>query len=149
MTTTEPAAISATVLRLAQANRFAEILDLFAPNLRPMLTPESLRAAWSAEIERYGPVTTVGAPVSDPAGRSGTLVRTPVVFANGQATMLANVTDSGWIIGIQFPGADAARPAQPWQPPEYADPGAFQEEDVRLGSGDLAVDGTLSLPHPA
>jgi dienelactone hydrolase len=147
MTTTEPAAISATALRLAQASRFPEILDMFAPNLRPMLTPESLRAAWTAEIERYGPVTTVGAPVSDPAGPSGTLVRTPVVFTNGQVTMLASVTESGWITGIQFAGADAARPAEPWQPPDYADPGAFEERDVTLGSGHLAVDGTLTLPH--
>jgi hypothetical protein len=36
------------------------------------------------------------------------LVRIPVVFTNGQVTMLANVTDSGWVTGIQFAGADAA-----------------------------------------
>lgn len=152
--TTGPAAISTTVLELAQANRFAEIREMFAPNLRPMLTPESLRAAWNAEIERHGPVTTVGAPVSDPAGPAGTLVRTPVVFTNGQTTMLAAVTDSGWVTGIQFAGTDAAAPAQPWQPPDYADPGAFDEQDVTLGSGPLAVDGTLARPrtpgpHPA
>lgn len=147
MTTTGPAAISTTVLQLAQANRFAEILDMFAPNLRPMLTPESLRAAWNAEVERYGPVTTVGEPVTDPAGPAGTLVRTPVVFTNGQVTMLAGVTDSGWISDIRFAGADAARPAAPWQPPDYADPGAFDEQDVTVGSGHLAVEGTIALPH--
>jgi dienelactone hydrolase len=154
MTTTGPAAISTTVLQLAQGNRFAEILDMYAPNLRPMLTPESLRAAWNAEIERYGPVTTVGGPVSDPAGPAGTLLRTPVVFTTGQVTMLASVTDSGWITDIRFAGADASRPAKPWQPPEYADPGAFDEQDVTLGSGHLTVEGTLALPrtpgpHPA
>lgn len=147
MTTTGPAAISTTVLRLAQADRFAEIRDMFAPNLRPMLTPESLRAAWNAELERYGPVTTVGAPVTDPAGPGGTLVRTPVVFTNGQVTMLATVTDSGWVTGIQFAGAEAARPTEPWQPPDYADPAAFHEHDVTLGSGQLTVGGTLALPH--
>jgi uncharacterized protein len=154
VTTTGPAAISTTVLQLAQANRFAEIRDMYAPNLRPMLTPESLQAAWDGEIERYGPVTTVGGPVTDPAGPAGTLVRTPVVFTNGQVTMLASVTDSGWITDIQFAGADAARPAEPWQPPDYADPSAFDEHEVTLGSGHLAVDGTVSLPrtpgpHPA
>jgi hypothetical protein len=83
-----------------------------------------------------------------------TLVRTPVVFTNGQVTMLANVTDSDWVTGIQFAGADAAAPAQPWQPPDYVDPGAFHEEDVTICPGHLAVDGTLALPrtpgpHPA
>ena len=45
-------------------------------------------------------------------------------------------------------------PAASWQPPRYADPGSFDEHDVTLGSGPLAVPGTLSLPrgpgpHPA
>src|SRR5690348_8011346 len=154
MMTTGPAAISTTVLQLAQANRFDEILGMYAPNLRPMLTPESLRAAWNAEIERYGAVTTVGGPVSDPAGPAGTLVRTPVVFTTGQVTMLASVTASGWITDIRFTGADAARPAERWQPPNYADPGAFDEQDVAIGSGHRTVEGTLALPrtpglHPA
>src|SRR4051794_8527566 len=152
--TTEPAAISATVLKLLQASRFGEIRDMFAPNLRSMLTPQSLRAAWSAELERYGPVITIGPAVSDPAGPTGTLVRTPIVFTNGQVTMLASVTDSGWVTGIQFAGTGAAQAAQPWQPPDYADPGAFDEEDVTIAPADLAVGGTLALPgtpgpHPA
>ncbi len=29
----------------------------------------------------------------------------------------------------------------------YADPDSFEEHDVTLGSGPLAVPGTLSLPH--
>ncbi|WP_426511058.1 alpha/beta hydrolase family protein [Dactylosporangium sp. McL0621] len=154
MTTTGPGEISMRILELAQADRFAELRDLFAPNLRAMLTPESLRAVWRAEIERHGPVTAVDAPVSDPEGPGGTLVRTPVVFAHGRVTMLATITGSGWVVGIQFAGADAAAPAEPWRPPGYADPGAFDEEDLTIGSGPLAVGGTLSRPrapgpHPA
>jgi uncharacterized protein len=154
MTTTEPAAVGTTVLDLARAGGFAEIRDMFAPALRPMVTPESLRAAWSAEVERYGPITAIGVPVTDPAGPGGTLVRIPVVCTDGQVTVLATVTDTGWVTGIQIAAADAAQPTQPWQPPGYADPGAFDEQDVTLGAGPLAVPGTLSLPrapgpHPA
>jgi dienelactone hydrolase len=154
MSSTEPAAVGMTVLDLARDGRFAQIRDLYAPNLRPMVTPESLRTAWTAEVERHGPVTTIGEPVTDPAGPGGTLVRIPVVFTDGELTMLATVSDTGWLTGIQLAAADAAQPVRPWEPPGYADPGALQEQDVTVGAGPLAVPGTLSLPrtpgpHPA
>jgi dienelactone hydrolase len=40
----------------------------------------------------------------------------------------------------------AAAPA-PWAPPPYADPSLFEEQEVTLGTGPLAVPGTLSLPR--
>jgi len=45
-----------------------------------------------------------------------------------------------------------ARPAEgpePWEPPPYADPAAFDEQEIEVGSGPLAVPGTLSLPRAA
>lgn len=43
--------------------------------------------------------------------------------------------------------ADPAAAAAQWTPPSYADPSAFEEQEVTLGSGPLAVPGTLSLPR--
>lgn len=34
-----------------------------------------------------------------------------------------------------------------WQPPEYVDPALFDEHEVTVGSGPLAVPGTVTLPH--
>ncbi|MFJ8912971.1 alpha/beta hydrolase family protein [Amycolatopsis sp. NPDC102389] len=34
-----------------------------------------------------------------------------------------------------------------WQPPEYADPGLFDEHGVTVGSGAFAVPGTVTVPH--
>jgi dienelactone hydrolase len=154
MTSTDPAAIGATVLKLVRAGAFDQIRDLFPPNLRPLVTPEALRGAWDAEVARQGPVDTVGAPVSEPAGPGGALVKVPVTFARGPATVLVTVSDTGWVTGLQIAAAEAARPTQPWQPPDYADPAAFGEQEVTLGSGPLAVGGTLAMPgtpgpHPA
>ena len=146
MTPTEPAAIGTTVLELVQAGAFDQIRDMFPANLRSLVAPESLQGAWAAEVARYGPVDTVGAPVSEPAGSGGALVRVPVTFARGRATVLLTVTDTGWVTGLQIAGADAAVPTQPWQPPGYADPAAFHEQEVTVGSGPLAVGGALSLP---
>lgn len=154
MMPTGPVATGMTVMDHVQAGRFAQIRDMFAPNLRPMVTPESLQAAWSAELGRHGQVSSVGAPVTDPAGPGGTLVKIPVTFERGEATVITAVSDTGWVTAIQLAPAGAARPAEPWQPPGYADPRSFHEQDVAVGSGPLAVSGTLTAPnlpgsHPA
>ena len=145
--TTAPTATGLTVLDMAQAGRFAEIRELFAPPLRAMVPPEALQAAWAAEIGRRGPVTSIGAPVSDQAAPGVTVVRIPVTFERGELTVVVSVTGDGWLAGIQLAPASAAEPAGPWEPPPYADPGKFEEQDVTLGSGPLAVPGTLSLPR--
>nr|BFE59875.1 alpha/beta hydrolase [Dactylosporangium thailandense] len=141
--------IAQRLLELLQAGRYAEIRDLFAPNLRPMVTEDSLRAAWEAELDRHGPLTGAGEPLTEAA-----LVKLPVLFAHGAATVLLSVTESGWLTGLQIAAAEAAQPTLPWQPPGYAEPDALAEHDVTVGSGPLAVPGTLTLPavpgpHPA
>jgi len=147
MTPTAPATTGKTVLDLAQAGRFEEIHDLFAPPLRAMVPAEALQAAWTAEIAQRGPVTAVGEPVSEPAGPGGVLVKIPVSFERGEVTVVISLAEGGWLTGIQLAPASAAEPAAPWQPPDYADPAAFDEQDVTVGSGPLAVPGTLSLPR--
>jgi dienelactone hydrolase len=139
--------IGTKLLDLLRAGQFADIREMFAPNLRPLVTPESLRAAWEAEIGRHGPVQTIGTPVSEPAGANdATLVRVPVTFERGAVTVLASIAGQAWLTSLQIAAADAAQPTQPWQPPAYADPSALEEREVTVGSGPLAVTGVLTLP---
>jgi hypothetical protein len=138
------------VVDLLRAGRFAELREMFAPSLRPLVTAEALEAAWTAEVARHGAVTAVGTPVREPSG----LVRIPVTFEHGAAAVLVTVADGGALLGLQLGPAAAAEPVQPWQRPGYADPATFTEQDVPVGSGGLAVPGTLTLPtaagpHPA
>jgi uncharacterized protein len=144
---TAPTTTGLAVLDMAQAGRFAEIRELFAPPLRAMVPPEALQTAWAAEIGRRGPVTSVGTPLSEQAAPGVTAVRIPVTFERGELTAVVSVTDDGWLAGIQLAPASAAKPAGPWEPPPYADPGKFEEQDVTVGSGPLSVPGTLSLPR--
>jgi uncharacterized protein len=81
-----PAATSLAVLDMARAGRFAEICELFAPQLRAMVSPEALQAAWTAELRQRGPVSSVGAPVTDPAHGGVVMVRVPVVCERGALT---------------------------------------------------------------
>jgi uncharacterized protein len=145
-TSTEPEARALAVVELARAGRFEEIRALFTPGLRPMVTAAGLQAAWEAELAQHGQLTGVGEPVSDPADGAMITIAVPVTFERGRQTLAVYLTRDGQLTGIQLgPAADAA-PAPVWEPPGYADPGSFSETEVTVGSGPLAVPGTLSLP---
>jgi dienelactone hydrolase len=153
VTPTEPEAVQVTpearalaVVELARAGQFDEIRELFTPGLRPMVTADGLRAAWEVELAERGQLTAVGAPVSDQADGAMITVLVPVSFERGSQTLAVYLTRDGQLAGIQLAPPGDAQAAAPWEPPGYADPGRFDETGVTLGSGPLAVPGTLSLP---
>ncbi|HEY3749203.1 MAG TPA: alpha/beta hydrolase [Pseudonocardiaceae bacterium] len=130
---TTPTATGLAVIELARAGHFAEIQEMFAPQLRPLVTADVLRAGWEAQ----GALSAVGTPVS---GRS--VVRIPVTFEQGDWTLRLGLDDAGLLTGLQLvPSADS------WAPPDYVDDTAFDEHDVTIDSGPLPVPGTLSVPH--
>lgn len=147
MTPIEPGDRALAVLDLARAGSFAEIRELFAEGLRPMVTAAALQAAWEAELAEYGPVTSVGTPTSEPPAGGMIAVKVPVTLARGELTLAVYMTSVGQLSGLQLAPADDAKPAEPWQPPSYANQDRFTEHEVMLGSGPLAVPGTLSLPN--
>jgi dienelactone hydrolase len=149
MMPTGAAAVAATALDHFRAGRYAEVREMFEPSLRPLATAESLRAAWEGQVRQHGPVRSVGTPVADPPAGGGVLVRVPVEFEQGPAAVLLTVTGTGWLAGVQAAGAEAARPVEPWQPPPYADPSGFDEQEVTVGAGTFAVGGTLTVPRAA
>ena len=143
-----PAAAALAVVDMARQGQFAAIAERFAPPLRPMAPPEALQAAWESEIVKNGPVSSVGTPVTEAAEHGTVTVKVPVDFARGPLTVVVALAgEQQWITGIQILPASAAEPTTPWEPPAYADPDAFTENDVTLGDGPLAVPGTLSLPR--
>ena len=144
-TSAEDTAIA--VVELARTGHFEEIRELFTPGLRPMVTAAGLQAAWEAVLAERGQLVSVGAAASDPTDGAMVTVHVPVAFERGQETLAVYLTRDGQLAGIQLAPAADAEPAAPWEPPGYADPDRFDEAEVTLGSGPLAVPGTLSLPH--
>lgn len=148
-----PAKTSLGVLEMARAGQFDQIRDMFAAPLRAMVAAEALQAAWKTEVDRLGPITSVGAPLSEPAP-SGVVVKVPITCERGGLTLVVSVTSEGQLTGLQLAPPSTMEPVAPWEAPAYADPSSFEEQDVALGSSSLAVPGTLSLPrrsgpHPA
>ncbi|MER5622371.1 alpha/beta fold hydrolase [Streptosporangium sp. NPDC002544] len=139
---TDPAATAVAVVEMACEGRFAEIEDLFAPPLRAVVTAEVLQIAWVAEMGRSGPVSTIGEPVSERIDAELVRVSVPVTSERGGVTVAMAIDHNGRLNGLRLAPVTA-----PWAPPPYADPTRFDEHDVTVGDGPLAVPGTMSLPH--
>ncbi|MGH2441545.1 MAG: alpha/beta hydrolase family protein [Chloroflexota bacterium] len=135
------------VLALARAGRFEEVRDLFTGRLRPMVTAAALHAAWEAEQLERGEVTLVGTPSTEPLGGGMVAVKVPLTFERGELTLAVYLTGAGQLTGLQFVPRGDAQPAALWLPPTYVDQDCFDEHSVTLGSGSLAVPGSLSLPR--
>lgn len=138
-----PAAVARAVVEMARDGRFTEIEKLFAPPLRAVVSAETLRVAWEAEIGGTGSVTAVGEAVTDPMAAGPVRVSVPVTCDTGERTVVMSVDDAGMLNGLRLAPASAAS----WTPPSYAAPERFDEHDVTVGSGPLAVPGSLSLPR--
>ena len=146
MTSDRPAEVVLEALELARVGSFAAIRDLFAPQLQPHVVPEALAEAWEAELQRQGEITTVGTAVAEPVPPAGVLVKLPVTCRHGGFTIVGTVADDGRLLGLQLAPLGAAEPIAPWQPPSYADPASFEEQEVTLESGPRSVPGTLTAP---
>lgn len=140
---TGAAATAIQVVELALNGRFAEIESLFAPPLRAVVSAETLRIGWVAEIGKNGPVSTIGEPNSESVKAGLVRVIIPVACERGAFTVIMSVDDAGMLQGLRISSASATS----WAPPSYTNPKMFDEREVTLGSGPLAVPGTLSLPR--
>jgi dienelactone hydrolase len=144
LTTIDAAAIATTIVEMARDGRFAEMEQLFGAPLRAVVSAETMRAAWGTEIGSRGPVTTIGEPALT-QGKDG-LVRARVLVTceQGALTVSMAIDGKGILQGLALLAPDGA---PSWTPPAYAHPKKFAEREVAVGSGPLAVQGTLSLPH--
>jgi dienelactone hydrolase len=138
--------VGLNVLQLARNGQFAEIREMFAPQLRALVAPEVLASAWTAEIDRLGEVTLVGDPVCNTQAGS-TVVRIPVTFDHGALNLVVSVSETGWLMGLNLTPDGPPEVAEPWSPPSYAQSDNFKEIEVMVGAGPLAVPGTLSFPQ--
>ncbi|MGW3961152.1 serine aminopeptidase domain-containing protein [Amycolatopsis sp. NPDC005003] len=140
---TDAAAVALAVVDLTAAGRFAEVEARFAPRLRAAASAGTLRVGWETEIAKAGPVRAVGEPVSEPAKAGLVRVSVPVTCERGGLTVVMSVDDAGLLHGLRL-----APPAgTSWTPPAYAGPGRFTEREVTVGTGPLAVPGTLTVPR--
>ncbi len=141
-----PVQVCLAALELAQSGQFEQLHERFAGPLQTLITTDALRAAWETANERVGPVSSVGAAVSEQS--SGvTVVKVPLRCERGALTFIASVAGSGVIAGLQLAPPEAVAPEPAWEAPAYADRTRFDEQELSLGPDDVAVPATLTLPR--
>ena len=143
-----PAPTALKVLEMARAGRFAEISERFAPQLRPMVPAEALRppgtprsGGGSAPSPPSAHRSAAGRARRDGGARPGG-VRAGSVHAGHyrHRRRLAGGSAARTALGRgAHPALAAAR---------LCGPARFDEEEVTVGTGPLAVPGTLTVPAP-
>ncbi|GII35193.1 hypothetical protein Pph01_01960 [Planotetraspora phitsanulokensis] len=136
-------AVATTVVEMAQNGRYGEIEEVFAPPLRAVVSADTLRVAWEAQISTMGPIVSVGTPISEPAKAGLVRVSIPVAYEQGGLTVVTSIDEAGLLQGLQLAPALTAE----WSPPPYARGKRFDEHEVTVGSGAMAVPGTMSVPR--
>jgi uncharacterized protein len=138
------AEIGTVVANLIRDGRFAELEELFAPRLSAVVSADTVRSGWATALAGTGPVTAIGRPVTRPSTEDG-LVRVivPVTCERGGLAVHLTVDDAGLLHGLRL----APPETESWVPPRYAAGRRFAEHGVTVGSGPLAVPGTVTLPR--
>ncbi|GAA4023408.1 alpha/beta hydrolase [Allokutzneria multivorans] len=139
---TDPGSAAVAVADMLREGRFADVEELFAPSLWDVVPEGALRAGWESQFPVLGPVVTIGNPVSEPAEGDLVRVSVPVTCERGGLTVEVSVDGDGKLHDLVL-----APPAAPWAPPRYASPRKFTEHEVTVGSGALAVPGTMTVPR--
>ncbi|BCJ40558.1 hypothetical protein GCM10010168_81080 [Actinoplanes ianthinogenes] len=125
--------IASVVFGHLEAGRFEALAGMFTPEMRAVVSPETVRVAWS--VQTAGAPCTPGDAAGEAAGPGLFRVRQPVHCATGDFQIVFSHDTSGRLHGLRL--APLATTA--WQPPPYARPARFTEHDTGAG--------TLSLPH--
>lgn len=141
----EPEAMAATVVAMLRDGRFDDLERLFAPELADAVSADTVRTGWNSEIAKIGEIRSAGTAVVTSIGDGLTRAIVPVRGENGGLEVRLSVGADGLMHGLRI-----TQPADSgWNPPGYANPRLFIEEDVVLECGPFTVPGTLTLPRGA
>ncbi|WBO69006.1 alpha/beta hydrolase [Streptomyces camelliae] len=127
---------------LLREERFDRITELFAPPLRAAVSIETLRVAWATEAAGHGGIREIQEPEIEAGEADPVRARIAITCVNGRFTVVTSVGGDGLLHGLRLDPHGGTI----WQPPLYAQQDRFTEREVLLGTGPLAVPGTLTLP---
>ena len=67
-------------------------------------------------------------------------------FENAKLNIQLAFDEKGKVVGLFFTPVEAAESAEKYQSPAYAKPELFTEKEVTVGSGELSLPATLTMP---
>ena len=127
---------------------FAAVVQRLAEPLKAFLSAETLRSSWQGFEQQVGAFQELGntSTVQTPQGVVHVVT---CIFERGSLDVNVVFNDAGKIIGLTVTpvGAVAQQANATYEPPPYAQPERFHEQEVQVGHGEWVLPGTLSLPQ--
>jgi dienelactone hydrolase len=135
------------VTQMAQGD-FAAVGQRLSDRLKPLLPVGTIQATWQGLEQQYGTFQAVGhtAAMQTPQG----LVQVVTcVFERASLDVNIVLNDAGEIISLSATpiGTVEQQVKATYEPPPYAHPERFHEQEVQVGHGRWVLPGTLSLPQ--
>ena len=135
------------VTQLAQGD-FAVVEQRLADLIKPLLPVEALRASWQGIEQQVGAFQELGktSAVQTPQG----LVQVVTcVFERASLDVNITLNDAGEIVALTITpvGTVEQQANATYEPPSYAHPERFQEQEAQIGHGKWVLPGTVSIPQ--
>ncbi len=140
-----PEVVGRRGLDLLLAGKHAELIQLLTPAAKEKLTPAFFRDRVTPEVEGFGKLESVQAPVSAKSG-TDTLLSYPVKFSKVTVNVQFTITAEGKVGGLYFRPEGAPLPPI-WVRPAYSKPETFHEREVTFGAQQWQLPGTLTIPN--
>jgi dienelactone hydrolase len=124
------------------SGQYAQAFELFTPQMKAAMPVDRLSATWNSLTAQAGPFQRQIAASVTPRGVLSVVV---VTCAFERATFDVHVT----VNPANLVGGLALRPsvqAVTYAPPAFANPSAYRESEVTVGTGQWALPGTLTMP---
>jgi len=139
---TDPVQIARAALDATLTGDYETFAGLADENVRAALTAERFAAIAPSLALQFGELAGVGEV--DRTAREGTdLFVFTLGYERATVKMLVALDAEARVAGLRVVGAE---PKVAWQPPSYADPASFAEEEVMVGAEGFPLPGTLTLP---
>ncbi len=139
---TDTLQVALKVVTALQDEQYALVESFFAPPLRAVASADVVQAAWAAEINKGGPVVSIGKAIREDVKQGLVRVSVPLTQERSKLSVVMSIDGTGMLQGFRL----APTTTIAWKPPAYAKLNKFTEEEVRIQAGSMVVKGTLSLP---
>lgn len=138
----ELTALAKGFVELLAKEDFPGAVEDFDTTMKKAMPPEKLGEVWKSLIAQVGPFQR---EISIRAEKAGEYDVVFVTCAFERSTIDVKVVFNGakQISGLWFV---PSQPLAEYKSPVYAKPDTFREKEIMVGTGEWAVDGTLTLP---
>ena len=138
--TADPAALAQQALDALDAGHYAQVEQLFGPQMAAAVPADKLQAIWESLPAQMG--NAKGREQAQVSAQGDThFVQIPLHFEKAELVAKFAIDASGKIVGFLIQPAQSTSPA-----PAVAADANFSERDFSVGDGERALPGTLAIP---